>query len=40
MGARDWAAVPVVSGHELIGVLTEEDRLELLAELLTSDTSL
>jgi acetoin utilization protein AcuB len=40
MRARDLATVPVVSGHELIGVLTEEDLLELLADLLTTDTSL
>ena len=39
MRSRDVAAVPVVSGSQLIGVLTEEDLLELLAKLLTPDTS-
>lgn len=32
MRARRLAALPVVRGDELLGVLTEEDLLDLLAE--------
>lgn len=39
MRSRHVAALPVVSGHELIGVLTEEALLELLTVLLTPETS-
>jgi len=33
MRARRLAALPVVRGEELLGVLTEEDLLDLLAEV-------